>query len=76
MHETHIEIGYDKGVELVRSSFNRRDFGSVDQCDAALRDILKPLEDPQNQVIMLEGFRVGLSASEILHTIIENTYGE
>ena len=76
MNETHIAIGYHEGVELVRRALHRRSLDSVDQCDAALREILKPLEDPQNQVIMLEGFRASLSASEILHAVIENTYGE
>ena len=76
MNETNITIGYDKGVELVRRALDRRDIGRIEQCDAALREILKPLEDPQNRVIMLEGFRSGISASDILHAIIENTYGE
>jgi hypothetical protein len=76
MNESNITISYDKGVELIRRALNRRDIGRVEQCDAALREILKPLEDPQDQVIMLEGFRTGISASEILQAIIENTYGE
>ena len=76
MNESNITIGYDKGVELVRRALDRRDIGRIEQCDAALREILKPLEDPQNRVIMLEGFRSGISASDILHDIIKNTYGE